>query len=205
MTADFDRLRAVLQRELQAGCDDAVVEGGLDGLLLQQARGEPPGSALLRMVAALPDQGYCALDGAAREQWVKRALATIAMEEAAGAGRSGGRRRGSKRPASPRPRRRQPVRRQAAGNGAGAGGGAPEQIPPGAAALDLPLSAARTRLRAVTFNPGIGRPTTWPSLRGGDLAAGRPEHTVRAPGAVARGCSARRTPAARVAGDAHSR
>ena len=148
MTADFDRLRAVLQRELQAGCDDAVVEGGLDGLLLQQARGEPPGSALLRMVAALPDQGYCALDGATREQWVKRALATIAMEEAAGAERSGGRRRGSKRPAPPRPRRRQPAKRRATGNGASAS----QKIPPGAAALDLPLSAARTRLRAVTFN-----------------------------------------------------
>ncbi len=146
MTADFDRLRAVLQRELQAGCDDAAVEGGLDGLLLQQARGEPPGSALLRMVAALPGQGYRALDGAAREQWVKRALATIAMEEATGAGRSGGRRRAAKRPASPKPRRRQPVRRQAAGDGAS------QQIPPGAAALDLPLSAARSRLRAVTFN-----------------------------------------------------
>ena len=37
------------------------------------------------------------------------------------------------------------------------------------------------------------------------VAAGRLEPTVRAPGAVARGCSARRTPAAPVAGDAHSR
>ena len=54
MTADLTLLQRVLQQELEAGCADATVEGGLDELLLSQAHGEPAGSALLRMVGALP-------------------------------------------------------------------------------------------------------------------------------------------------------
>ena len=61
---------------------------------------------------------------------------------------------------------------------------------------------ARTRDAA---RPGSADPRPGPRSGAVTVAAGRPEPTVRAPGAVARGCSARRTPAAPVAGDAHSR
>ena len=61
---------------------------------------------------------------------------------------------------------------------------------------------ARTRDAA---RPGSADPRLGPRSGAVTVAAGRPEPTVRAPGAVARGCSARRAPAAAVAGDAHSR
>ena len=59
---------------------------------------------------------------------------------------------------------------------------------------------ARTRDAA---RPGSADPRLGPRSGAVTVAAGRPEPTVRAPGAVARGYSARRTPAAPVAGDAH--
>ena len=145
MTADLPRLRTVLQRELEAGCDDAAVEGGLDGLLARQARGEPPRSALLRMIAALPERGYRSLDAGARRTWARRALATIEREQApakATRARAAPRRRQGRRPAS------------AAASRAAASPAAPKTraIPPGAAALDVPLREARTGLRGRTFD-----------------------------------------------------
>ncbi|MXW35631.1 MAG: hypothetical protein F4Z60_08940 [Chloroflexi bacterium] len=58
MTADLKLLGAVLEREFDEGCGDTIVEGGLDEMLRLQARDEPPGSPLLRMVGALPAAGY---------------------------------------------------------------------------------------------------------------------------------------------------
>jgi hypothetical protein len=78
--ADYARLRDVLTRELAAGGRDETVEGGLDGLLRAQARDEHPASALLRMIAALPPDGYAALEGEERETWLRRALATVRRE-----------------------------------------------------------------------------------------------------------------------------
>ena len=80
MTADFTLLGAQLQAELDAGLGDATVEDGLDTLLRQQARDATPGSAVLRMIAALPAEGYRSLDQDARRQWVRRALATVRRE-----------------------------------------------------------------------------------------------------------------------------
>ncbi|MEX2229816.1 MAG: hypothetical protein WEB13_09285, partial [Dehalococcoidia bacterium] len=77
MTADLRRLQAVLERELAAGAGDTLVERGLDELLRLQARDEPPGSALLRMIAALPALGYRSLSPADRNTWLRRALATV--------------------------------------------------------------------------------------------------------------------------------
>ncbi|MEE8338415.1 MAG: ATP-dependent DNA helicase RecG, partial [Dehalococcoidia bacterium] len=139
MTADLGRLRGVLEQELEGGCPDASVDGGLDELLREQARGEQPRSPLLRMVAALPAEGYRVLDAEARRKWARRAIATIAMEEASGSKRGAAparRRTRSKPPARPQTPARAPATRK---------------IPPGAAALDLPLRDARTGLRGPTF------------------------------------------------------
>ena len=81
----------------------------------------------------------------------------------------------------------------------------------GSASVVLPENIVRpnvTRRDARTRDaarPGSADPRLGPRSGAVTVAAGRPEPTVRAPGAVARGCSARRTPAAPVAGDAHSR
>lgn len=102
VSADYPLLRDVLTRELAGEGRDRTVEGGLDALLRTQARGEHPHSPLLRMVAALPAEGYRSLSPADREVWLRRALATVrrelALEEhlepvrpdaAGGRGRSG--------------------------------------------------------------------------------------------------------------------
>ena len=65
---------------MDAGLGDATVDDGLDALLRQQARDERPGSAVLRMIAALPAEGYRSLDADARRTWVRRALATVQRE-----------------------------------------------------------------------------------------------------------------------------
>jgi ATP-dependent DNA helicase RecG len=142
VTADLGRLKEALQQELEGGLADTS-EGGLDKLLVEQARGEAPRSPLLRMVAALPPRGYGALDSAERRRWVRRALATIAQEQEAARAPSG-------RKASPR---RKAAPRKVAAKPKVASAPAPAvKIPPGAAALDVPLRQARTKLRGPTFD-----------------------------------------------------
>ncbi|MSP23071.1 MAG: ATP-dependent DNA helicase RecG [Dehalococcoidia bacterium] len=80
MTADLALLDGVLRGVLDDGCDDRAVEGGLDDLLRRQALGEQPGSPLLRMFAHLPPEGFTALPVDDRRIWLRRALATIALE-----------------------------------------------------------------------------------------------------------------------------
>jgi len=82
MSADLERLGAVLSRELEAGASDTLVAGGLDEMLRLQARDEQPGSPLLRMIAALPAHGYRSLDEDERRTWLRRAMATIRREQA---------------------------------------------------------------------------------------------------------------------------
>ena len=164
--ADLAQLQTALERERDAECADAAVEGGLDELLRTQARGEPPRSALLRMVAALPATGYRSLALDERRVWVRRAIATIAHEQAEAAARAlAPRRIGTKgtaragraprtaaggEPVSalatlavPRPARA-PTERQAAA--------ARTLIPSGPAALELPLRNAGLRLGPTTFD-----------------------------------------------------
>ena len=82
MPADLWRLRTVLQRELEGGAADALVQGGLDAMLARESDGEPEGAPLRRMVAALPLAGYVAMDAEERRTWLRRALLTIDRETA---------------------------------------------------------------------------------------------------------------------------
>jgi len=84
MATDLSQLGILLMRELEADASDSLVDGGLDELLRFQARDEQAGSALLRMIAALPPTGYRSLGRNARQTWLRRALATIRRESSIG-------------------------------------------------------------------------------------------------------------------------
>ena len=131
-------LGMVLEREFEAGCTDALVEGGLDEMLRLQARDEPPNSPLLRMVGALPATGYRSLDAEERRAWLRRARATVAHALADGAGSR-----------SAQQRRRAPARTKATTTRRTSR--APRRapavaIPPGPEALEFPIAQAGTGL-----------------------------------------------------------
>ena len=138
MTADLKRLAAVLEGELRSGCRDTLVEGGLDELLRRMARDEPPGSALLRMVLALPAAGYRSLGPEERETWLRRARATIVHEQGRAAPPARPRKRAPAATEGAPPRRKPAKRRSPPA----------EPVPEGAAALELPIARAGTRLGA---------------------------------------------------------
>ncbi|MSQ42456.1 MAG: ATP-dependent DNA helicase RecG [Dehalococcoidia bacterium] len=175
MTADLSRLRAVLERELEAGATDALVQGGLDALLRREAADEPTGSALRRMIGALAPDGYAALDDDQRTTWLRRALATIrretVLEDAlrpAAPGPPAGEppggepvrsrppsaTRATRRPATPRatkPQARAPSTTGARAVRTTPTANAARRAPPGAAALDLPIGQAGTLLHGATL------------------------------------------------------
>ena len=137
MTANLAMLGTVLERELEADCSDTLVEGGLDELLRLQARNEPPNSPLLRMVGALPAEGYRSLDAAERRAWLRRARATVAHALGGGGGRAAPAPRqhaAARKPATPRRRAPSTPRPAAA------------PVPPGPEALELPIARAGTKL-----------------------------------------------------------
>ena len=175
MPADLWRLRTVLQRELDGGASDALVQGGLDAMLAREAEGEPEGAPIRRMVAALPLAGYVAMDTEERRTWLRRALVTIDRETALSdalrpppaiapvpevpARRTRATKAGaSKAPAAAKATRaprtlRDPA--EVAAERATAGmtpmQRAAHRAAPGAAALDLPIELAGTGLRGVTI------------------------------------------------------
>ena len=136
MTADLERLAAVLEREFSSGCRDTLVEGGLDELLRLQARDEPPRSPVLRMVAALPAAGYRSLDAEGRRSWLRRARATIAHEQGRAAPPAARPRKRSPAASEGAPARRKPAQRRSP---------PAEPAPEGEAALEWPIARA-TRL-----------------------------------------------------------
>ena len=163
MTADLSRLRAVLERELDAGADDVLVQGGLDALLAREVASEAADAPLRRMLAALPADGYAALDREERSTWLRRALATIRRESLLEAeltpppvviGAAATRRASKAPPRAPaeRPASAPPVRvREPAGPRLSGAARAAQQAPPGAAGLDLPVARAGTGLREPTL------------------------------------------------------
>jgi ATP-dependent DNA helicase RecG len=80
--ADISRLRNVLQRELDRGCDDRLVIGGLDRMLIQMAEDgtlrETP--ALKQQLLDLGSGGYRALDTPARKKWLASAISGLPGE-----------------------------------------------------------------------------------------------------------------------------
>ncbi len=167
--ADLARLEAVLQRELQAGCSDNTIEGGLDELIRIQARGEQPRSPLLRMVSALPATGYRSLPVEERRVWARRALATIVHELALASAALKVPGMPRTKPASKRPFARRAVASTQDEDGEARASASParptrasrtdrelaavrQTLPDGAAALDLPLPLAGLRLGTATFS-----------------------------------------------------
>ena len=151
MTADLPRLQGILQRELEAGSHDFSVPGGLDTVLREQARGEPPGSALLRMVGALPSSGYGSLTPEDRETWLRRALATVRRELTLEEALTPVTRGTTRMNAAPRTATKKPARSRAPLPDGEAPtprprAAAKEKIAPGAAGLDLPIEQAGTGL-----------------------------------------------------------
>ena len=107
-------------------------------MLRLQARDEPPGSPLLRMVGALPATGYRSLGPEERRTWLRRARKTVEIARAEGTGR------GRAKPT----RRRTPARKtQARRTTSKAQRRAPAvPIPPGPEALGIPIAQAGTKL-----------------------------------------------------------
>ena len=172
MTADLWRLRTVLERELEAGASDTLVQGGLDAMLAREAEGEPAGAPLRRMIDALPIAGYVAMDVEERTTWLKRAIATIRRDRALAdqleppsaiapvllpPTRATRAAKASATKAAKTPRARAPraegasTPRDAATAGMTPAQRAAHRAPPGAAALDVPIEQAGTGLRSQTF------------------------------------------------------
>lgn len=76
---DSSRLRRVFELELQRGCDNQAVIGGLDRMLIQMAedglleRGDP----LRECVRTLPQQGYRSLPEEERRAWVEATIRAL--------------------------------------------------------------------------------------------------------------------------------
>lgn len=83
MSEKLDTLQNAFEQELKSNSMDNVVANGLDELLRIHAFDEQAGSPILRMIAALPPQGYKSLSNNEREFWLRRALATIRHEKVA--------------------------------------------------------------------------------------------------------------------------
>ncbi|MFA7297533.1 MAG: ATP-dependent DNA helicase RecG [Dehalococcoidia bacterium] len=145
--ADLDRLQAVLEVELERGCDNTAVEGGLDELIRTQARGEQPGSPLLRMVANLPAAGYRSLIVEERRVWARRAIATIVHHRAEAKAET-------MAPGTPRPPRPRAMKatKPATARTPRAPKASTPLVPPGPEALQVPLRQAGFRLGPTTFD-----------------------------------------------------
>ena len=76
--ADATRVRRVFELELERGCQNQVVIGGLDRMLIQMGEdGLLRGSPLASRVAALPPTGYRSLEEEARREWVQSTIRVL--------------------------------------------------------------------------------------------------------------------------------
>ncbi|MCC7366587.1 MAG: ATP-dependent DNA helicase RecG [Dehalococcoidia bacterium] len=77
--ADNARLKRVFQLELERGCTNQAVIGGLDRMFIQMDEDGllEIGGALRRMVAELPPGGYRNLDEPARKRWLERTIRAL--------------------------------------------------------------------------------------------------------------------------------
>ena len=76
---DTARIRRVFEQELQRGCDNAVVIGGLDRMLIQMSEDglldRLP--ALAQAVRRLPPEGYRSLSNDHRQRWLRDVIAAF--------------------------------------------------------------------------------------------------------------------------------
>lgn len=88
------RIRHVFEQELARGCDNRLVIGGLDRMLIQLAEdgGLRESAALSRSVRALPNGGYRALGEEQRRNWLTSAIRALAAETEAPSPRGAARR-----------------------------------------------------------------------------------------------------------------
>ncbi|MCC6381901.1 MAG: ATP-dependent DNA helicase RecG [Dehalococcoidia bacterium] len=77
---DYDRLRRVFELELERGCTNDTVLGGLDGMLVRMAEDGLPIGAFRREVARLPAAGYRSLLADARRIWLLGAVSALAAD-----------------------------------------------------------------------------------------------------------------------------
>ncbi len=77
---DAPRLKRVFELELERGCENGTVIGGIDRLLVElaESRSLSGTSSFGRLVRALPDGGYRELDRGRRESWIRNAVAALA-------------------------------------------------------------------------------------------------------------------------------
>ena len=87
--SDSARVRRVFELELERGCTNQAVIGGLDRMLIQMEEDGlvAIGSELRRLVSALPAGGYRALGPERRQDWLETAVRSLSREESAAAGR----------------------------------------------------------------------------------------------------------------------
>ncbi|MEO6397902.1 MAG: ATP-dependent DNA helicase RecG [Tepidiformaceae bacterium] len=82
--ADVTRVRRVFELELERGCQNQVVIGGLDRMLIQMKEdGLLTDSPLASRVAALPATGYRSLEEDARRDWVRTTIHALTPSPAA--------------------------------------------------------------------------------------------------------------------------
>ncbi|MGI8926736.1 MAG: ATP-dependent DNA helicase RecG [Tepidiformaceae bacterium] len=76
---DATRVRRVFELELERGCDNTTVVGGLDRMLIQMAEDGliPPGHPLRQRLQALPRDGYRSLEGERRRAWLQGTLRAL--------------------------------------------------------------------------------------------------------------------------------
>jgi ATP-dependent DNA helicase RecG len=112
---DSSRLATVFKKELERGCDNGLVIGGLDRMFIQMDEdgvfAASPG--LHARVRALPSGGYRSLDDDARRSWIRGTLAVLGAVPA-NESRDGGRAVDS-RPSGSTVAARRPARPQEAG------------------------------------------------------------------------------------------
>ena len=76
--ADATRVRRVFELELGRGCQNQVVIGGLDRMLIQMGEdGLLASGPLASRVAALPATGYRSLQEDARREWVQATIRAL--------------------------------------------------------------------------------------------------------------------------------
>ncbi len=74
---DPGRLRRVFELELERGCTNQAVIGGLDRMLIQMAEDGLLAPALSRMVRELPSGGYRSLSEEERRAWLHRTIRAL--------------------------------------------------------------------------------------------------------------------------------